>query len=49
MLEYTLNLYKPVTNKNIIITLNKYKNEIKKIVSKSQQVVYEPNKKGTLY
>jgi len=49
MLEYTKELYKNtgLINESIIITLNKYKNEIKKIITKSQKVIYEPMKKGT--
>lgn len=51
MLEYTKELYKNtgLINESIIITLNKYKNEIKKIITKSQKVIYEPMKKGTQY
>ena len=49
MLEYTIDLYKKNVDETIIVTLNKYKNEIKSIVSKSQKIIYEPDKKGTLY
>ena len=51
MLEYTKELYKQsnIIDDTLIITLNRYKNEIKKIITKSQKIIYEPQKKGTLY